>query len=45
MALVIILDISLAIIICEQPSSVASQAVPDNYNYNYFFLVLTKPLA
>ena len=37
MALVIILDISLAIIICE--------AVPDNYNYNYFLLVSTKTLA
>ena len=37
MALVIILDISLAIIICE--------AVPDNFNYNYFLLVLMKPVA
>ena len=41
MALVIILDISLAIVICERTSALASQAVPDNY----FLLVLTKPLA
>ena len=45
MALVIVLDISLAIIICKWTSSVASQAVPDNFNYKYFLLVLTKPLA
>ena len=45
MALVIILDISLVIIICERSLSVASQTVPDNYIYNYFLLVLAKPLA
>ena len=45
MALVIFLDNSLAIIICGRNLSVASQAVPDNYNYNYFLLVLTKPPA
>ena len=37
MVLVIIFDISPAIIICE--------AVPDKYKHNYFLLVLTKPLA
>ena len=34
MALVIILNISLAIIICE--------AVPGNFNYNYFLTFLNK---
>ena len=45
MSLVNILDIYLVIILCERTSFVASQAVPDNYNYYYFLLVLTKPLA